>query len=138
MLDLQTANRMVAVALAEGRKRALRPLSVAILDAGGHLLAFQREDGSSILRPEIAMGKAASALALGVSSREIAKMAADRPAFIQALSGIAPKGLIPAAGGVLVRDAESRVIGAIGVTGDISEEDEACALAAIEDFTAPA
>ena len=130
-ITLDQANHIIGAALVEGVKRQLKPLSVAVLDAGGHLLAFQRQDGSSTLRPQIAMGKAASALALGISSRKIAEMAVERPSFVAAVGGISPQGLIPAAGGVLVADGEGRTIGAVGVTGDISDNDEACALAGI-------
>jgi uncharacterized protein GlcG (DUF336 family) len=130
-LTLDQANRIVAAALAKGQDLGLKPLSVAVLDAGGHLVAFQRQDGSSTLRPEIAQGKASGALALGISSRRIAEMAEARPAFAGSLAALAPKGLIPAAGGVLIADAEGIVIGAVGVTGDVSDNDESCALAGI-------
>jgi len=127
-LNLAAANRIIEAALAHGATLGLKPLSVAVLDAGGHLIAFARQDRSSNLRPEIAIGKASGALDLGVSSRKIADMAAERPGFIGAAVGIAHAGLIPAAGGVLVHDAAGAVIGAVGVTGDTSDNDEACAL----------
>lgn len=127
-ITLDEANRITAGALAEGRKLSLKPLCVAVLDAGGHLIALQREDGASLLRPQIAIGKAASALGLGLSSRKIADMAADRPTFVSSLASLAPQGLVPAAGGVLVlRDGQ--LAGAVGITGDTSDNDEACALA---------
>lgn len=115
----------------EGRKLKLKPLSIVVLDPGGHMIAFAREDGSSTLRPQIAIAKASGALALGVSSRTIAEMAIDRPAFIAAAAGLSASGLIPAAGGVLVRDSEGMVTGAVGVTGDTSGNDEICALAGV-------
>lgn len=127
-LNLAAANLIIEAALAHGSILGLKPLSVAVLDAGGHLIAFARQDRSSNLRPQIAMGKASGALDLGVSSRKIADMAAERPSFIGAAAGIAHAGLIPAAGGVLVHDAAGAVIGAVGVTGDTSDNDEACAL----------
>ncbi|WP_420606474.1 GlcG/HbpS family heme-binding protein [Novosphingopyxis sp.] len=130
-ISLEQANIVTSAALMEGRKLALKPLSVAVLDAGGHLIAFARQDGASTLRPQIAMGKAGSALALGVSSRTIAQMATDRPTFIASMGSISPLGVIPAAGGVLIRDECDRVVGAIGVTGDTSDNDELCALAGI-------
>ncbi|EIZ77894.1 hypothetical protein WSK_3565 [Novosphingobium sp. Rr 2-17] len=130
-LTLAQADAIVAATLAQGRELALRPLTVAVLDAGGHLVSFARQDGSSTLRPEIAMGKAGTALALGMSSRAVAGMATERPTFVTALGSIAPNGIIPAAGGVLVMDANGAVIGAVGVTGDSSDNDEACALAGI-------
>jgi uncharacterized protein GlcG (DUF336 family) len=131
-LSLAHANTIVAAALAKGQVLGLKPLSVAVLDAGGHLIAFQRQDGSSTLRPQIAAGKAGGALALGVSSRKIGDMAAERPSFVASLGTIAPHGVIPAAGGVLIAGAGGVVIGAVGVTGDLSDNDELCALAGIE------
>lgn len=131
-ITLAHANAVIAGALAKGAALGLKPLSVAVLDPGGRLMAFQRQDGSSILRPEIAVGKAAGALALGVSSRKIAEMAVERPAFVAALGQIAGAGVIPAAGGIIVVDAAGRPIGAVGVTGDTSDNDEVCALAGIQ------
>ena len=130
-ITLDQANRIIAVALAKGTDLKLKPLSVAVLDPGGHLIAFQRQDGASSLRLGIATGKAAGALALGVSSRKIAEMAAERPGFVAALGPIAPQGLIPAAGGIIVLDGNGDIIGAVGVTGDTSDNDEICALAGI-------
>jgi uncharacterized protein GlcG (DUF336 family) len=101
---------------------------VAVLDRGGHLIALVRQDGSSLLRPQIAMGKASSALALGVSSRTITTMAAERPSFIAALGPIAPQSIIPAPGGLLIKGRDGVVIGAVGISGDNSDNDEACAL----------
>jgi uncharacterized protein GlcG (DUF336 family) len=130
-LTLDAADRVIAAALAKGADLGLAPLSVAVLDAGGHLIAFARQDGASTLRPAIAAGKAGGALALGVSSRRIGEMAAERPSFIASLGPIAPQGIIPAAGGVIVVGADGRPIGAVGVTGDTSDNDEVCALAGI-------
>jgi uncharacterized protein GlcG (DUF336 family) len=131
-LTLTHANTIVEAAFAKGQALGLKPLSVAVLDAGGHLIAFQRQDGSSTLRPQIAVGKAGGALALGVSSRKIGEMAAERPSFVASLGNIAPHGVIPAAGGVLIAGAGGTVIGAVGVTGDLSDNDELCALAGVE------
>lgn len=131
MLDLTAARAVVDAALAKGRELGFKPLSVAVLDKGGHLIAFAREDGSSNLRPQIAVGKASGALALGISSRAIAEMAAERPVFVGSLGGIAQAGIIPAAGGVLIKDAQGTVLGAVGVTGDTSDNDEVCAIAGI-------
>jgi uncharacterized protein GlcG (DUF336 family) len=132
VIDLQTADAIIAAARAEGRRLGLKPISVAVLDAGGHLLAFAREDRSSNLRPQIAIGKAWGALALGVSSRKVAEMAAERPTFINAAAGLSAGGMVPAAGGVLVVNGDGAVIGAVGVTGDTSDNDELCALAGVE------
>lgn len=129
-LSLDQANRIVAAALARARELDLKPLCVAVLDSGGHLIALQREDSASTLRPQIAIGKAAGALGIGVSSRKIAEMATERPTFVTSLAALAPQGLVPAAGGLLVADAGA-LVGAVGVTGDISDNDEICALAGI-------
>jgi uncharacterized protein GlcG (DUF336 family) len=131
-LTLAHANTIIDAAFAKGQALGLKPLSVAVLDAGGHLIAFQRQDGSSTLRPQIAAGKAGGALALGVSSRKIGEMAAERPSFVASLGTIAPHGVIPAAGGLLIAGAGGTVIGAVGVTGDLSDNDELCALAGVE------
>ena len=130
-LSLEQSNTIVSAALAQGREMGLKPLSVAVLDAGGHLIAFQRQDGASILRPQIAIGKAGGTLALGLSSRKIADMAVERPSFVASLGAIGNHGVIPAAGGVLIADDDGRAIGAVGVTGDTSDNDEVCALAGI-------
>lgn len=130
-ITLDQANRVIAAAFDNGRALGLKPLSVAVLDAGGHLIAFQRQDGASTLRFQIAAGKAGGALALGVSSRAVGDMAAERPSFIAALGPISPLGIVPAAGGVIVVGNDGQPIGAIGVTGDTSDNDEACALAGI-------
>lgn len=127
-LSLEQANIIASGAIAKGRKLALKPLCVAVLDGGGHLLALQREDGASNLRPQIAMAKASGALGLGVSSRTIGDMATDRPSFIAALAALRDAEIIPAAGGVILRINE-QTVGAVGVTGDTSDNDEACALA---------
>ena len=130
-ITLEQANTAVAAALAKASEMKLKPLTVAVLDAGGHLVALQRQDGSSILRPEIAIGKAASSLALGLSSRKIAEMAADRPSFVASLGPLSRQGIIPAAGGLLIFGEGPHPVGAIGVTGDLSDNDEAAALAGV-------
>lgn len=130
-LTLAHAQTIAAEALRKGRELNLKPLTIAVLDAGGHTVALLREDGASNLRPEIAVGKAAGALALGISSRKIAEMAQDRPTFVGSLSGISTGGIIPAAGGVIIVDTGNAPIAAVGVTGDTSDNDEICALAGI-------
>jgi uncharacterized protein GlcG (DUF336 family) len=130
-LTLATANAVIEHAFAYARTHELKPLTAAVLDSGGHLIALQREDGSSTLRPQIAVGKAAGALGLGISSRKIAEMAADRPTFVTALAALATTGMIPAAGGVIVIDDKGCPIGAVGITGDTSDNDELAALAGI-------
>ena len=130
-ITLDAAQAVILGAFQNGRELGLKPLSVAVLDAGGHLIAFQRQDRSSTLRPQIALGKASGALALGVSSRRIGDMAIERPTFVSAIGTISQHGVIPAAGGVIVVDQAGTPIGAVGVTGDTSDNDEICALAGI-------
>jgi uncharacterized protein GlcG (DUF336 family) len=131
-LSLTQATKLVEAALARGRALNLAPLAVAVLDDGGHLKAFAREDGAGILRPQIAMGKAWGALGMGFGSRTLAKRAADNPSFFSALFAASEGRLFPAAGGVLIKDKAGELVGAVGISGDTSDKDEACALAGIE------
>jgi uncharacterized protein GlcG (DUF336 family) len=133
MTDLtqSAAQSIVAAALAHARDKKLLPLAVSVLDARGALKAFLAEDGTSLKRGEIAIGKAHGALALGMGSRALMKRAADQPTFIAAMSHIVGGSLVPVPGGVLIRDAEGRVIGGVGISGDTSDNDEAAALAGI-------
>ncbi len=131
-LTLKVALNLTAQALSAGRQINASPLTVAVLDAGGHLLALQREDGASLLRPNIAIGKAWGAIALGKGSRLLALDAQQRPAFFAALNGMGQGDVVPAPGGVLIRDDQGTVIGAIGISGDTSDIDEQCAISAIE------
>ncbi|MFC3215553.1 GlcG/HbpS family heme-binding protein [Novosphingobium panipatense] len=131
MITLNQSRSIVAAARAEGRELQLNPLTVAVLDAGGHLVALEREDGAAFGRPEIAAGKAAGALAMGLPSRRLGDMAAERPQFMAALSAAWQGRLIPAAGGVLIRDADGTLLGAVGVSGDLSDKDEEVAMAGI-------
>jgi uncharacterized protein GlcG (DUF336 family) len=130
-LTLAHAQAITTEALRKGRELGLKPLTVAVLDAGGHTIALVREDGASNLRPGVAIGKASGALALGISSRKIADMAVERPTFVTSLSGISQGGIIPAAGGVIIVDGAGAPIGAVGITGDTSDNDETAALAGI-------
>jgi uncharacterized protein GlcG (DUF336 family) len=130
-ISLAKANTIIETAFASGKEKGFKPLSVVVTDAGGHVIAFQRQDGTSFLRLEIALGKAAGALALGVNSRRIGEMAAERPSFIAAVGMVHNKGILPVAGGVIVKGPDGLPIGAVGVTGDTSDNDEVCALAGI-------
>lgn len=132
-LPLDTASRIVDVALAKGKELGLSPLTVVVLDAGGQIRVLKRGDGSSLLRPEIAIGKAWGVLAMGFGGRELARRAAKMPAFFGAASDLAGGKLVPVPGGVLVRSAAGELLGAVGVTGDTSENDELCAVAGIKD-----
>lgn len=131
-LTLKQANAIIENALNKGRELKLLPLTVAVLDAGGHLVAFQREDRSGILRYDIAYGKAWGALGLGIGSRHIAERATGMPGFFGALASVSQGRMVPVPGGVLVQDAEGEIIGAVGISGDTSDNDEACAVAGIE------
>ena len=130
-LTLEHARTIVDAALAKGTEKSLKPLAVAVLDARGVLKAFAAQDGTSLKRAEIAMGKAGGALALGMGSRAIAKAAAERPAFVAAATHAVGGSLVPVPGGVLILD-RGEVVGAVGVSGDLSDNDEICAVAGIE------
>ncbi len=132
MLTLEIAIQIARVSLEKGHAANMHPLCVVVLDTGGHALTLMRDERASISRPEIATAKAAGCLGMGFGGREIAKRAAAVPNFIAALNGIFPKGILPVAGGVLIRDGEGRLLGAVGVTGDTSDNDEICAVAGIE------
>jgi uncharacterized protein GlcG (DUF336 family) len=130
-LTLAQASLIVDAALAHAREAGLKPMCVAVVDAGGCLLALKREEAASLLRPEIAIGKAVGALGMGFGSREIANRAAQNPVFFGALSAMTGGRLVPSAGGVLIHDAQGEVVGAVGVSGDKPDADEACALTGI-------
>ncbi len=130
-LTLTQASTIVDIALKAGREAKFQPLTVAVLDAGGHLVAFKREDKSGILRFDIAFGKAWGALGMGFGSRTLAGRAAKQPIFYAALGAVSGGRIVPVAGGVLIRDAAGDVIGAVGISGDTSENDEHCAVAGI-------
>jgi uncharacterized protein GlcG (DUF336 family) len=130
-LTLEQAATIVDTAMAAGKAQAFAPLCVVVLDTGGHMLALKRDERASIYRPEIATGKAAGCLGMGFGGRELAKRAANMPAFFTGLQAVFPKGILPVPGGVLIRDASGQLLGAIGVTGDSSDNDEVCALAGI-------
>ncbi|HSE77571.1 MAG TPA: heme-binding protein [Alphaproteobacteria bacterium] len=128
---LEAAETIADTALAKGRELRLAPLTVAVLDAGGVLVVLKREDGSSLLRPEIAVGKAWGALAMGVGTRAIAARAAQAPAFIHAVTTLAGGRFVPVPGGVLIRYTDDEIVGAVGISGDSSDNDETCAVAGI-------
>jgi uncharacterized protein GlcG (DUF336 family) len=130
-LTLAQASTILDVALKTGREGKFQPLSVAVLDAGGHLVAFKREDKSGILRFDIAFGKAWGALGMGFGSRNLAGRAAKTPQFFTMLAAASGGRMITNPGGVLIRDAAGDVIGAVGISGDNADNDEKCALAGI-------
>ena len=127
-LTLDQASTIVDKALEKGRELKLQPLTVVVLDAGGQMKALKREDGSSLLRPEIAGGKAWGVLGMGFGGREFARRAAANPVFLQALMAASGGRIVPVPGGVLISDAVGGVIGSVGISGDTSDKDEACAV----------
>jgi uncharacterized protein GlcG (DUF336 family) len=131
-LALETAQTILAAALKAAREKKLKPVSVVVYDARGALRAAASEDGTSLKRAEIAMGKAYGALALGVGSRAVHKMALDRPYFVAAATHAVGGQLVPAPGGVLIKDAQGQILGAVGISGDTSDNDEMAAAAGIE------
>jgi uncharacterized protein GlcG (DUF336 family) len=131
-VKLDLARALIDAARSAGRERDLAPLSVVVLDDGGQVRAFEREDGASNLRFEIAHGKAHGALALGIGSRALMARAEERPYFIAAVAGAIGGALVPVPGGVIVKDGDGVTLGAVGVSGDSSDNDEAVAVAAIE------
>ncbi|HWI27789.1 MAG TPA: heme-binding protein [Stellaceae bacterium] len=130
-VTLAQASIIVDKALEHGRSLKLKPLTVAVLDAGGHLVALKREDNSSLLRPQIAEGKAWGVLGMGFGGREFARRATTAPAFIGAIIAASEGRIVPAPGGVLIRDAGGAIVGSVGISGDVSEKDEVCAVAGI-------
>ena len=131
VLTLAQASTIVDVALQKGRELGLAPLTVVVLDAGGQLKAVKREDNSSLLRPEIALGKAWGVLGMGFGGRELQRRAGKAPAFFAVLSDMSGGRMVPVPGGVLIRSADGAIIGSVGISGDLSEKDEACAVAGI-------
>ena len=131
-LTLQAAQTIVTTALKTAREKGFKPLSIVVYDARGALKALLSEDGTSLKRAEIAMGKAYGALALGVGSRAVHKMALDRPYFVAAATHAVGGQLVPAPGGVLIKDAQGQILGAVGISGDTSDNDEMAAAAGIE------
>ena len=130
-LKLVQALSIIDGALGEARKRNFLNLGVAVLDAGGHVVAFKREDGASFLRFELAYGKAWGALAMGFGTRELAERSQKQPAFINALAAVTQGRMVPSPGGVLIAEG-GEVIGAVGISGDTGDNDEVCALAGIQ------
>jgi uncharacterized protein GlcG (DUF336 family) len=134
-LTLEQSNRIIEAALRRARELGLPPLGVAVLDPGGHLIALQREDGLSFLRVRICQAKAWGALAMGTDSRALSERYGQdllQQGFIDALNTMSAGGVIPLPGGVLIRDDQHRLLGAVGIAGGPSDQDEACARFGIE------
>lgn len=133
VLTLAQASVIVDSALERGRALNFAPLTVVVLDAGGHLKAAKREDNSSLLREQIAGGKAWGVLGMGFGGRELARRAAKAPpGFFGALQDLAGGRMVPVAGGVLIRAADGEILGAVGISGDTSDNDEICAVHGIQ------
>lgn len=128
---LEQADRIANEALKKGREMGFAPLTVAILDAGGHLVVLKRADGSGIMRPELAMAKAWGVLGMGLGGRELARRSQAAPVFFASLSVISDGRMAPVAGGALIRDAAGHVVGSIGISGDTSDNDEICLIPAV-------
>ncbi len=131
-LSLSKANKIVREALKKGRELSLKPLTVVVLDAGGHMVAMQREDNSSVLRPQVAQGKAFGCIAVGMGSRWLNAQADTRPHFLEGLSNVSGGKIVAVPGGVLIKTNSGEIIGAVGITGDSSDNDEVAAIAGIE------
>jgi uncharacterized protein GlcG (DUF336 family) len=130
-IGLADAQKLIAVALETARAHKMNPLGVVVLDARGVMKAYAAEDHVSLRRAEVATAKAYGALAMGSGSRSLAKRAREMPHFIAAASHIAEGKLMPVPGGVLIRDAQKKILGAVGVSGDTSDNDELVAKAGI-------
>ncbi|MAM55982.1 MAG: GlcG protein [Salinicola sp.] len=131
-LSLAQARRIIDAALAHATAQAMNPITVTVMDISGHPLSCDRADGCAALRLAVAHGKARAALGYGVSSGTIGQRNESRPAFLSAVAAASQGEFIPVAGGVLILDPQERVIGAVGVSGDSSENDEKAAIAGIE------
>jgi len=132
MLTLRKAQTILKAALAAGRSKQMKPLAIVVLDQRGAIKAAAAEDNTSLARMEIAIGKAAGAVALGIGSRQIEKMAKDRPHFIAGATHAVGGKLVPVAGGVLIRNSKGLLLGAVGVSGDTSDHDELAAAEGIK------
>jgi uncharacterized protein GlcG (DUF336 family) len=131
-IGLETAKSITAGVRAAAKEHGLKPLTVVVLDAGGHVVSVEREDGSSNNRFEIAFGKAYGALALGMGSRSLMARAEQQPYFITSAAAAIGGRLVPVPGGVLVKDAAGVVVGCVGVSGDTSDNDELAAITGIK------
>lgn len=132
MITLDEARTIIYHAREHARGHDMPPMTIAVLDSGAALVAFVREDGSSLLRERIARAKAHGALNMGIGSRALAARAEAHPHFVNALIALADGNLVPVPGGVLVRSTTGDLLGAVGVSGHLPDDDEACAIAGIQ------
>src|SRR5919206_19598 len=131
-LTLQQANRIIEQAMARSRENKVKPLGVVVLDDSGHVVAAQRDDGASMFRLDVAKGKAWAAVAMGASSRALAKRAKDNPNFFVTLAATAEGKFLPQTGGVVLKDKDGTILGAAGASGGTGDEDEACCVHGVE------
>ncbi|WP_212627019.1 heme-binding protein [Pseudomonas sp. PP3] len=131
-LDLITAIHIASSAIRIARESGIKPLAAVVLDTAGHPLVVLRDEQASFLRPQIATGKARGCLGMGFGGRELARRAQAMPAFFNAINSLTAGEVIPVAGGVLIRNTEGKILGAIGISGDTSDNDEHCAVQAID------
>ena len=131
-LTLAQAKTIIEHTLAAQAKHNFKPMAVVVLGAAGTIKASESQDGTSLLRPKIAHGKAYGAISMGVGSRVLFERAKHEPFFVQSVNTLCDGALVPVPGGLLVRDKDGNIMGAVGVTGDLSENDETCAIAGIE------
>lgn len=130
-LSLEQADLIADGTLAKGRELGFAPLTVVVLDAGGHVVVVKRANGSSIMRPELATAKAWGALGMGFGGRELARRASAVPGFFASLNAISEGRMAAVAGSALLRDSENEIVGAVGVSGDTSDNDEAALIPAV-------
>ncbi len=131
-LSLAQANQIIAAALAKSKESGFKPMGVVVVDDAGHLKAFAREDGASMFRFDVALGKAWAAVGMGASSRVLAQRAKDNPNFFVSLAATAGGKFLPQTGAVLVKDAAGNVLGAVGASGGTGDEDELICIAGVE------
>jgi uncharacterized protein GlcG (DUF336 family) len=130
-LTLAQANAILAAALAASAEAGYRPMAVVVLDDAGHMKAAQREDGASMFRMDVALGKAWAAVGMGASSRVLAERAQGNPNFFVTLAATAQGRFLPQTGAVLIKDADGAVLGAVGASGGTGDEDEALCIAGV-------
>ena len=131
-LTLADAKMIIEHAFAEQQKQGFKPMAVVVLGSSGSIRASESQDGTSTLRPKIAHGKAFGAFSMGLGSRALFERAKSEPFFIQSMNSLCDGALVPVPGGVLIRSKDGQLMGAVGITGDTSDNDELCAVAGIE------
>lgn len=132
-IDLETADKIVDAALARGRELGFQPLTAVVMDDGGIVKAMKRDDGASLMRPDIAMGKAWGCLGFGFGNRVVVERAQSTPGFVNALIAMSDGRIVPSPGGVLIKDGDGRIVGSLGITGDTGDNDEICAVFAVRE-----